>query len=576
MPTLTFDSLLRRIMIITRILPVVALTLLTAPAFGADANGYTAQYECRAGGPQCNVDVAALAALPCDQTITTSTTPTNNWSAINWSNRVICIGAGDHRGRGMLTVGSSGTSSTRKVLRQEDPSQQLRATISQLDFGNNSYWLVHKLAVITTSDYAVRLYTPGNATNNILDRLLVEGASASNIIVGVTNNSNTIQNSIIRNCVVSRGIDAEGINITGGPIDTRVVNNEIYDCAKSVYISEHPAEGTVVENNDLYTSPRMYTDCNGNFNGVGPCSASEAILALKAGGSQSRIVKLTHNRIWGARATDLNACCSGGGQGTAIALMSQGPDANVEYNGTKYTLLHNNIVANSQYGANFYWPGLRNKSVVGNVFFGIKQYHTNWDTGVITDAGGYLSSSELYFNTVVDSSRWYWAGGGANHDVKCNVALSSGAISGSVGAGTEIDTNGYYDTKDSGEVTKVTPSVSTRANSVSYPAEAIVRTSSVSNCTSGTESSCFLYKVVTAGTSAGTAQPYCTSLGCTTVDGSMTVQAVRGPYIFKRKLQTVTGGETAVVPYAVAHSAAPEHLRCDPATGSRPSVGISD
>ena len=42
------------------------------PSFAADRNGYTAQYECRAGGPNCNVDVATYVAHACDQTITSA------------------------------------------------------------------------------------------------------------------------------------------------------------------------------------------------------------------------------------------------------------------------------------------------------------------------------------------------------------------------------------------------------------------------------------------------------------------------------------------------------------------------
>ncbi|MEK7705929.1 MAG: hypothetical protein AAB426_13285, partial [Myxococcota bacterium] len=79
-----------------------------------DANCYCALHECKAGNPRCDVDVEGLAALPCDQIITTSTAPTNDWSVIDWSHRVICIEAGDHTGRGDLDVAASGTAGARK------------------------------------------------------------------------------------------------------------------------------------------------------------------------------------------------------------------------------------------------------------------------------------------------------------------------------------------------------------------------------------------------------------------------------------------------------------------------------
>ena len=73
------------------------------PSFAADLNGYTAQYECRAGGAHCDVDVVSLSQRECDQKISASTA----WSSINWSSNTICIEAGDHTSKGTLTIPSS-------------------------------------------------------------------------------------------------------------------------------------------------------------------------------------------------------------------------------------------------------------------------------------------------------------------------------------------------------------------------------------------------------------------------------------------------------------------------------------
>lgn len=100
---------------------VVGTLCLVAPFASTNAapdiNGYEAQYECRARNPNCDVDVDTLAQQSCQQTITTATVPTTDWSAIDWDNDVICIAAGDHSDRGILSLGSSGTSDRRKVLR---------------------------------------------------------------------------------------------------------------------------------------------------------------------------------------------------------------------------------------------------------------------------------------------------------------------------------------------------------------------------------------------------------------------------------------------------------------------------
>src|ERR1051325_8336375 len=94
---------------------VAALSIYAVNAPAADRNGYTAQYECRAGGPHCDVDVAGLSQQGCDQIIGSSTP----WSAIDWANNTICIAAGDHTGKGILDIpgNANGTPGRYKVLR---------------------------------------------------------------------------------------------------------------------------------------------------------------------------------------------------------------------------------------------------------------------------------------------------------------------------------------------------------------------------------------------------------------------------------------------------------------------------
>ena len=123
------------------------------PSFAADLNGYTAQYECRAGGAYCNVDVASLGNRACDQTIKASTP----WSSINWSNNTICIEAGDHTSKGTLTIPSSasGKPGNYKVLRyyragdsDDEPWKQSganRAILQNIDV-QGGYWIIHRIS----------------------------------------------------------------------------------------------------------------------------------------------------------------------------------------------------------------------------------------------------------------------------------------------------------------------------------------------------------------------------------------------------------------------------------------------
>jgi len=312
-----------------------AFTLLfmaATPSFAADANGYTAQYECRAGGLNCNVDVATYVAQTCDQTITTATTPTNDWSALDQSNNVICLDPGDYTARGKLTLSTSGTSGTRKVLRLSGSetthpvalSSGNRATIAQIDLGAN-YWVLYRLAIDGTRDSYDALNI--NAVGNIIDKMLVENvfANGSNLIT-LQNDNNTIQNSVIRKAGPSGGTsDMHCINI-GLSTNAYIVNNEIYDCQGDGIQSSPGAEltkGLIIENNDVYLTAAFYSDGSGNHTPSGNYACAENALDLKSGGSSSNPVRVIHNRVWGHRWTDGH--CADGSGGEEIIFHSGAP-----------------------------------------------------------------------------------------------------------------------------------------------------------------------------------------------------------------------------------------------------------
>jgi len=149
-----------------------------------------------------------------------------------------------------------------------------------------------------------------------------------------------------------------------------------------------------------------------------------------------------------------------------------------------------------------------------------------------------------------------------------------------------MDLNVFYDSTPqtyNGTKTDIdkNKSVTTRTNSTAYNLNDIIRTSAVTNCVNGTESACFLYKVITAGTTAGTAPPYCTSLGCTVTDDKVSLKAIRGPYTFYRKLRT--SPELYTIPYARAYvsttnpsASAPEAGACPSNYATRGGIGIND
>jgi hypothetical protein len=584
-----------------RIFPVVALTLLTAPAFGADANGYTPQYECRAGNPKCDVDVAALANQSCQQIIQ----PSDPWSSINWSNSVICIAAGDHTAKGTLVITASGTASTRKVLRyyrpqdvDDEPWRQTnadKAKILQIQV-TGSYWILHRLTVDgngtnTEAWYAFSILA--GASNNVINRLYVTNGSRLVAIAGTaspsTTTNNTVQNSVIRDSV-RRLADASSNDASclkvGNGIDNAIVNNEIYHCHESAIQTwgNALADGTKIENNDIYVAEDQFTDCSGNYtptNPNSPCADTEDGVVLKAGGSQAKPYIIIHNRIWNFRHSDNNVCCFSGAPGVAVSLSTN--DDRPATDGTKWTLVKDNIIASSQYAIQSPRELSERNSAVGNIIYNINEYNASWGASSALDTLGHWDNNEVYLNTIVRATK-NWAqlsSGNGNLDVRCNAVIDSGPNAGSdtPDAGTQVDYNIFYGTTQfsaNGVNRSIEKALRARANSTFYAVGDIIRVGPVSACTAGSNSECFLYKVTAAGTSSVSSPNYCTTLGCTTTDGGMTVQAIRGPYIYRRKLRTVPGGELAVVPYAAVAPGAPEYGACDPGIGTRQGVGIAD
>ena len=366
----------------------IAFVLLLVPLYGvaqaADLNGYNARYECRAGGPVCNVDVTALTTKPCDQVITTSTTPTNDWSAIDWSNNVICIGPGDHTPRGTLRLAVGGSSGAYKVLRyytsgdtNDEPWNQPagnRARLRQIDTNGKGGWIIHRLTFEDgTGDAQLRVLNSSNiiVSHSYFTNMDVAAIGISRSDSGSAN-GNVIQNSVIENGQHRRNLDVIGIDICNAT-NTRIVNNEIRNPGSHhIQISEcaFGTAGTAIENNDLYFGSDVYTNCSGSFTPTGPCAAGEAILSFKDSGTPSNPVVVLHNRIWGARYNDQNVCCTGA-SGSAISPVGGGTTDSHWY------LFQNNIIADSQNAFEWTtWGGgsAINHSVIGNLIYDIQPF----------------------------------------------------------------------------------------------------------------------------------------------------------------------------------------------------------
>ena len=569
-------------------------------ALAADANGYTAEYECRAGGPQCNVDMATLTAAACDQTITTATTPTTDWTAITWTNTNICIQTGDHTGRGVLNLGASGTSGTRKVLRcvtsggaecsnPVDTTDANRARVKFIATNGNDYWIIDRIKIEPSGSGTYPFDFHPNSTDVILNRYLVEGGGADGDIIAVQGGSNhTIQNGVVRNsAAVNLNNDHVGIDVGNSsttPNNIHIVNNEVCNVrGHQIQIgtsgSDPKFPGTVVENNDLYVDTSYYTDCSGNLTVAGPCAAGAFPLVIKSGGTSASPMRVIHNRIFGSRPSDNALCCDfGGDQGAAVIINADSPTADSDY-----VLFQNNIVFDSQYGIIMGSAGADRDSFIGNIFYGIKKYKTNEDSVAINLYG--IGTGEIYLNTVIDSFAWIDPTG-SNNDIRCNVAIDNGAAVGSPGSGTQMDYQVYYSTTDSGETNKITNTLNTRTNSTAYAANTIMRTTATPPA-DGTAGD-FLWKCLNCNgalTTAASPPTFCTRLNCQTKDGSVWWKAIHGVLPWCRKLKTVnpgtggcTTGERFYLPYARAKndSDLPENNFCPSNFADRAGIGTNN
>jgi hypothetical protein len=573
-----------------RLFACTVLLLAASPAFAADANGYTAQYECRAGGPNCNVDVVSLTQQSCQQTISAGT----SWSSINWSNDVICIEAGDHTYKGPLTIRSSGTASKRKVLRysrvndnDDEPWNQSganRAMLSQLVLDGADFWIVHRLTIDANNASVKALHLMGgtNSDNNIFNRMLVERAADANVLFDSTNDYNTLQNSVVRNVTLVPGADNDCVQVGGGSNNT-VVNNEIYNCSsKGIYTWANGwADGTVIENNDVYVTAERYSDCNGNLtpsDSNAPCAAFETGIGTKAASTDiTKPYRIIHNRVWGGRKTDTRLCCSSGTEGQMVSI-SDGVGDGAGTSTSDFVLFQNNIISDGQIALQHPRTGPKQNSYIGNLFHRLRRFNTGL-SAIAMDLGR-ADAEEIYLNTVVDVQNYYMSIGQTNGDVRCNVFIDAGTKDGStIGTGSQVDNNAFYGSTKytaNGSDNNVDVALKTRANSTAYSVGDIVRTASAASCLSQSNSACFLYRVTKSGVSAGSSQSYCTTLGCVTVDGTVELQAVRGPYSYRRKLRTVPGGEVQVVPYASAHRASPDAGACPADFSARRGIGIGD
>jgi hypothetical protein len=587
-----------------------------------DLNGYVSDYECRDGGPKCDVDVEFYVAKACDYTIKESD---GDWpSAGTLSGKhVICIEPGDYtsftsnKSGNVLALEDSGdgTSGTNgyNVFKYYDPAnptgdedpwdlaKSKHCLIDRLDIYGD-YWIIHRIPfghTGTNQPYGNRRLGSGEGGHHIFNRILVEGEEtlaiggdgkpdtearysgwADDTPNGTSVGHNVIQNSVFR----WNGPKPSEESVAIDPYDSDnnfVVNNEIYDyVAHPVQLggNHNPTqENIVVENNDLYVTSRLYADCSDNtMDPNGSCDATEGPLSRKTTGTSSGPVIIKHNRLWGRHQWAGSSLCCNGDSGQTMGGYSNRP----------YNMVTGNILMGGPIAIN---NMASHDSYIGNIFFDYRTWEGTKYAHVLHQwndpGGGNQENNEWYLNTLIE------AGNGSNetsfpglntgyNDVRCNVLIDAGPKQSGSAEGTDIaNHNAFYnstlftfnesaDNVDEDVVTR------TLGDSDTYSAGQIARFGPYTDCDDPTDVECFLYEAQDSGTTSDQSVSACNTLDCTFQDGDITWEAIRGPFTFWRKLRTTP--EQFTIPYAAIGVGAPEYQQCPSSLGSRSSIGINN
>ena len=509
------------------------------PSIAADLNGYTAQYECRAGGPKCNVDVVTLTNTACDTTITTADSMSTITSKMA-NNRFICVQNGNYVSKGRWDLPNSGTAGARKVLRytrigdsDDEPwnqSEENRAILHSIYTLGKNYWIIHRITIDRNETTPGGGITAGillgdgfnniKSENHIVNRVLIQEINGTGVVTGAGSAYNVVQNSVIRKMVPypqSTGTELMCVEL-GRSVNTYIVNNELYDCDKGVSAGDGSfTEGDIIENNDIYLSLAGRTDCNGNYTPNGECSGyMESGISLKSSGSQGNPTQIVHNRIWGCRWADGNVTQGGDCPLISISANSQGGSAD-------YTIVKNNILFDAELGIwNYHGTGTApanpdHVSIIGNLIYDIRNHRPS-NPQELAGALMYrdVDNSEYYLNTVINATYWLVTRGyGTNNDIRCNIAINSSGQTGDIGSGTQVDNNAFY----------ATPAFSTNNQGI--------------------------------------------NISKPNASDSANVE-----YCFNRKLRT--GPEKFCIPNARSTTASPHYQACSNTLGTRTGIGIDD
>lgn len=422
---------------------LIVLGVLVSPVTFAYDN-YSPRYEKSVDLPKCNSRDPRVRIIK----------KNSDWSDINSSKfRVFCVTPGNYSGAGIIELKASGTQKSKRYLRHMDsgtkngqPWRQKsskRAILSGIQI-KADYWVIDGLTVTDPKEAAKNnLFDVKDSNDNVFNHLLLEHNAGHLFRITDGSKRNTLQNSVLRYTKVENSAEHACVFVSandeyGDTVAAHFVNNEIYDCAGDAIQVNHRNRskpkrgilGLVIENNDMYITPRMYVDCKtGKKTSKGKCACAEnavdvKVLRVSGTANDANMSRIIHNRMWGYRSTNnlpkkKGGLCEKTNDRYASAI-------NFHYEHADFALVEDNLIFNSENGFWIAKSGPDHISVIGNLFYNVANKSNPYGALALNN-GSYI---EAYHNAVVNSDIYLKTGKNAKYmDIENNLFINAGTVS---------------------------------------------------------------------------------------------------------------------------------------------------
>ncbi len=325
---------------------------------------------------------------PCSGAQTLIIDSAEGWAQVNNAQYTnFCVKPGDYKSAGTITLTASGTAGKPRTIQLmgNDATHPVKLSQAQRAYVkgfliNGNHWVIDRMSIVNVQEPHTMGIEKG-ASDNTISRLYMDG-NLSGIDIQDRANRNTITQSYIGNTTLE-GINSDFVCVglqayqygdrTGVIIeDTKITDNEFVNCNDSVQLirkkdsRDGSFPGTIVTNNDFYTTDDRLTDCSGNRQPGGECMIGENAFDIKGGSDDpSRPVRIERNRIWNMKQSDR----------TLVPTGSWG-DAIIVHFDSQNVIVKDNIIWDSSRGIDVH-IGASNVGVENNVLYDINSQRDN-------------------------------------------------------------------------------------------------------------------------------------------------------------------------------------------------------